>query len=305
MSATGLADNLYKKVLFGKNSVLGIQVNGTPESVNSITVDDIRAYYESSMNSNLISVSVSGDVTKEEILKEMSFMNTIKNKGERKYDEPIKPTIEKTKIYFCDKKNAAQSEIRVGYIAIPYDSYGEYYKNQIMNFSFGGAFNSRLNYLLREIKGWTYGARSGFSGSKFAGPFTFSGGFKANTTDSTLVEIMKEMKGFRDGGITDDELSFTKNAMSQSDALKYETPMQKLFFIKRIMDYNMDKDYVSKQTGILNAIGKPEINELAKKNLPIDKLVIFVLGDKATNLEKIKKLGFDVVELDNDGNEVK
>lgn len=305
MSAASLADNLYKKLLFGKNSVIGTQINGIAASVNAITIDDIKAHYESSMNSNFISVSISGDVTKDEILKEMSFMNDIKNKGERKYEEPVKPVIDKTKIYFCDKKNAAQSEIRVGYVAIPYDPYGDYYKNQIMNFSLGGAFNSRLNYLLREIKGWTYGARSGFSGSKFAGPFTFTGGFKANTTDSTLVEIMKEMKNFRDGGITDEELSFTKNAMSQSDALKYETPMQKLFFIKRIMDYNLDKDYVSKQTGILNSIGKAEINDLAKKYLPVDKLVIFVLGDKATNLDKVKKLGYEVVELDNEGNEVK
>lgn len=305
MSAASLADNLYKKLLFGKNSVIGTQVNGIAASVNAITIDDIKAHYESSMNSNFISVSISGDVTKDEILKEMSFMNDIKNKGERKYEEPVKPVIDKTKIYFCDKKNAAQSEIRVGYVAIPYHPYGDYYKNQIMNFSLGGAFNSRLNYLLREIKGWTYGARSGFSGSKFAGPFTFAGGFKANTTDSTLVEIMKEMKNFRDGGITDEELSFTKNAMSQSDALKYETPMQKLFFIKRIMDYNLDKDYVSKQTGILNSIGKAEINDLAKKYLPVDKLVIFVLGDKATNFDKVKKLGYEVVELDNEGNEVK
>jgi len=100
-------------------------------------------------------------------------------------------------------------------------------------------------------------------------------------------------------------LSFTKNALTQSDALRYEAPMQKLFFVKRIMDYNLEKDYVSKQMNILNSITKEEINGLAKKNLPADKLVIFVLGDKATNLEKVKKLGYDVIEIDNEGNEVR
>jgi zinc protease len=305
MSAAGLADNLYKKLLFGKNNVIGVPVNGTTNSLNSISLEDVKAYYDQCMNSSLMSVSISGDITKDEMMKQMAFMNDIKDKGARKYEEPARPAIEKTKIYFCDKKGAAQSEIRAGYVAFPYDPYGEYYKSQIMNYSFGSAFNSRLNYFMREVKGWTYGCRTGFSGSKFAGPFTFSGGFKANTTDSTLTEFMKETVNFRNGGINDDELSFTKNALTQSDALRYEAPMQKLFFVKRIMDYNLEKDYVSKQMNILNSITKEEINGLAKKNLPADKLVIFVLGDKATNLEKVKKLGYEVVEIDNEGNEVK
>ena len=305
MSAAGLADNLYKKLLFGKNSVIGIPTNGTTNSLNNITLDDVKGFYDQSMNSSFISVSISGDVTKDEMMKHLAFMNDIKDKGARKYDEPAKPAIEKTKIYFCDKKGAAQSEIRAGYVAFAYEPFGEYFKSNIMNYSFGAAFNSRLNFLLREVKGWTYGCRTGFGGSKFAGPFTFSGGFKANTTDSTLTEFMKEIIKFREGGINDEELSFTKNAMSQSDALRYEAPMQKLFFIKRIMDYNLEKDYVSKQMSILNGITKEEINGLAKKNLPADKLVIFVLGDKATNLDKVKKLGYDVIEIDNEGNEVK
>lgn len=305
MSAAALAENLYKKLLFGKDNVIGVPVSGSLNSVKALTIDDVKAYYDKTMNSSLFSVSVSGDVTKDEVMKELAFLNDIKDKGALSYAEPSKPVIEKTKIYFCDKKNAAQSEIRIGYVALPYDPYGEYYKSQIMNFSFGGAFNSRTNYLLREIKGWTYGSRSGFGGSKYAGPFTFAGGFKANTTDSTLVEVMSEMKKYREGGITDAELTFTKNAMSQSDALRYEAPTQKLYFIKRIMDYSLDKDYVSKQTAILNSITKEEINGLAKKNLPMDKLVIFVLGDKASNMEKVKKLGYDVIEIDNDGNEVK
>lgn len=305
MNASALASGLFKKLLYGKNSVLGIQVNGTTESLNNISIEDVKAYYNDCMNSNLISVSVSGDASKDEILKQMAFMNDIKAKEVKKYEEPSRPAIEKTKIYFCDKKGAAQSEIRAGYVAFPYEPLGEQYKSNIMNFAFGGAFNSRVNYSMREVHGWTYGCRSGFGGSKFAGPFEFSGGFKANTTDSALVEFMAQTVKYRNEGTTDEELSFTKNAMSASDALRYEAPSQKLFFIKRIMDYNLDKDYVSKQMAILNSITKEEVNALAKKNIPADKMVIFVLGDKATNLEKVKKLGYDVIEIDNEGNEVK
>jgi zinc protease len=305
MSATALADMIYAKLLYGKNNTIGIPVNGTSASLSGITLDDVKAYYDQTMNSKLMSVAISGDISKDEIMKEMAFMNDIKAKDEKKYEEPAKPVIEKTKIYFCDKKGAAQSEIRAGYIAFPYEPFGEFFKSNIMNYSFGGAFNSRLNYSMREVHGWTYGCRSGFKGDKYAGPFEFSGGFKANTTDSTLAEFFEIGKKFRDAGVTDEELNFTKNAISQADALKYEAPTQKLFFIKRIMDYGLDKDYVAKQMSILSSITKDEVNALAKKNIPMDKLVVFVLGDKASNLEKIKKLGYDVVEIDMEGNEIK
>jgi len=75
------------------------------------------------------------------------------------------PAIAKTKIYLVKKEKAPQSEIRVSYMAIPYDPTGDYYKAQIMNYTLGGAFNSRINMNLREAKGWTYGARTGFNGS--------------------------------------------------------------------------------------------------------------------------------------------
>jgi len=302
-NASVLADNAYRRLIYGSNNVMGYPAHGTTETVNSLTIDDVKNFYNS-LNSSMLSLAVTGDVSKEEIEQELSFLSRLKSGSILMAASSDAPKIEKTKIFFVDKKNAAQSEIRIGYLALPYDYQGDYYTNNIMNYSFGGAFNSRINTLLRESKGWTYGTRSGFAGTKFAGPFTISGGFKANTTDSTLVELFKELKKYTNDGITDEELTFTKNAIAQSDALKYESAMQKLFFIKRLLDYDLPKDYVATQTKILSEIQKDKINQHAKKYLPYNNMVIVVVGDKATNLDKVKKLGFDVAEIDANGNPV-
>ena len=299
-NAGALAEMAFKKILYGQNHVLGYLGKGTSETVKSLTLDDVKNYYNN-LNTSMISVAVNGDAKKEEIETGLAFLLKIKSGTPAVADVSATPTIEKTKIYFVDKKNAAQSEIRVGYIAMPYDAHGDFYKSNIMNFSFSGAFNSRINYLLREIKGWSYGVRGGFSGTQYPGIFSISGAYKANTTDSTVVEIFKEFKEFVNNGIKDDEITFTKNAIAQADGLKYESPFQKLNFIKRVLDYNLSKDYVAKQTEILNAISKNDINELAKKYLPYNNMVIVIVGDKATNLEKVKKLGFDVLEIDSNG----
>ena len=93
--------------------------------------------------------------------------------------------------------------------------------------------------------------------------------------------------------------------MAQSDALKYESPFQKLGFVKRILDYNLPKDYVKQQGDILKNITKQEINDRAKKHLPYNNMVILIVGDKASNFEKVKALGYDITELDLNGNEIK
>ncbi len=299
-NASTMADVAYRKLLYGFDNVMGYPSNGTAETVSAITIEDLKAYY-AKLNPSILTIAVSGDVTKEQIVQDLAFLSKLKSGTPLPASNPETIKIEKTKIYFVDKKNAAQSEIRIGYMALPYDYQGDFYKSNIMNYSFGGAFNSRINFLLREVKGWTYGTRSGFSGSMYAGPFTISGGFKANTTDSSLVELFNELKKFNESGVTDEELAFTKNAIAQSDALKYESPMQKLGFIKRVLEYNLPRDYVATQTQILKEIGKDKINECAKKYLPYNNMIVIVVGDKASNFEKVKKLGFEVVEIDMNG----
>jgi len=214
------------------------------------------------------------------------------------------PSVDKTRIYFVNKDKAPQSEIRIGYLALPYDADGECYRANVMNYNLGGNFNSRINLTLREKRVFTSGARSSFSGNFMQGPFTASAGVKAEKTDSSLMDFFNEMKLFRDNGITNDELGFMKSSLGQRDALKYETHNQKLSFLRDILVYNLSSDFTQRQSGILQSMTVEQINALAKKHLPLDKMIVVVVGDKATNLDKVKALGYEVIELDSDGNSV-
>ena len=150
------------------------------------------------------------------------------------------PAINGQTIYFVDQPGAPQSEIRIGQRALAYDAKGEYFKAGIMNYMLGGAFNSRINLNLREDKGYTYGARSFFNGNEFYGYYRAGAGVRADSTAASLNEFMKEMNKYRNNGITDSELKFTKSAIGQSDARAYETPSQKLGFLSRMMTYGLD-----------------------------------------------------------------
>lgn len=296
-----VANNVFNKLLYGDNSIMSIPAGGTTATVSSITLEDLKSYYKKNISPNISNLVVVGDISKADVLTKVNFLKTWKSTNVSLPKEDAVPEINKTKIYLINKDKAAQSEIRIGYMSMPYDATGEFYKSTLMNYTLGGAFNSRINMNLREDKGYTYGARSTFNGTKYAGPFVASAGVRANATDSAMVEFIKEINNYSGSGISEEELQFTKNSIGLSEALKYETPAQKAVFLKRISDFNLSPDYTDKQNQLLNTITKTEIDQLAKQKLPLEKMVITVVGDKKLIYEGLSKLGYEIIEMDSDG----
>jgi zinc protease len=301
-----IANSVFAKLNYGPNNILGVSEDGTEETVKNITLQDIESYYNNYMTSQGAKVVVVGDIKQEEVLPQLDFLKQLPNKKVNLVKpSAVATNVDKTKVYLVDVPKGAQTEFRVGYATgLKYDATGDYYKSFLANFPLGGGFNSRLNMNLREEKGWTYGASSRFIGDDNTGEFRFSSGIRADATDSALAEVMREMNNYVQKGPTDEEVAFMKGAVGQSDALRYETGPQKAMFIRRILDYNLPANYTAMQTKILNGMTKSQMQAFAKKYLHPEKINILLVGDKAKVIDGVKKLGYEVVELDSDGNKV-
>lgn len=298
-----IASRVFDKLKYGPDNIMGMPENGTESSIKRLTINDIQNYYDQYMTSLDAKVVIVGDIKQQEIMPKLAFLNKLPNKKFTLPKPASAPDVKKTSIYVIHVPKAAQTEFRIGYATgMPYDATGEYYKTTLMNYPLGSNFNSRVNINLREDKGWTYGARTGVNGNKYNGEFVFSTGIRADATDSALVEVMKELKLYESKGITEEELVFMKKALGQIDALLYETSAQKAGFIRRILDYNLSDNYVDQQNTILKNIGKTEIDALAGKWIKTNNMHILLVGDKEKMLPGIEKLGYEIVELDVDGN---
>jgi zinc protease len=298
----GVASTVYNKILYGTDNVRTYATGGNEETVAGITLQDVQDYYDKYFTPSQTKIVIVGDVNQGTARGNLAFLNSWADKKVTIPAPAEGKTFDKTTLYLVDVPNAAQSEIRIGYLdKLNYDATGEYYKLGIANYILGGAFNSRINLNLREKKGWTYGARSGFSSSKYGGDFTAYAGVLATATDSSIVEFIKEIRNYQANGITPDELKFTQTSIGQSDARRYETNGQKAAFLSRILEYNLKPTYVDEQNKILSAITPAEINQLAAKYLNTDNMVILVVGDKAKILPGLQKLDYPIVELDADG----
>ena len=300
-----MADFIFAKMLFGEGHIMGTPTMGTKESVEKITLEDVKAYHRKMFSPDIARLVVVSDLKKDEILKKNMFLQNWKSTGVKlktQTDLVSKAQPGPTTIFLYDKKAAAQSEIRVGRAALPYDATGEYYRASLMNYPLGGHFNSRINLSLREEHGWTYGARAGFSGNPYNGSYSASAGVRAPSSDSAVAEFMSIITNYEKNGIKDDELAYMKKAITQKEALRYEDPYQKLFFMKNIVDYNLPDNYTQTQLQILQSMTKPGIDSLAHKWLGNENMTITVVGDSALLYDRLVKLGYKVSVVDAQGN---
>ncbi len=301
---SAIASQVFNKLLYGKDHIYSIPTSGTEATVENITLEDVKAFYNDYYTPSLSELVIVGDITQEEVMGQLDFLKTWEKKKVSIPKMPKGNKVDKTMVYLVDKAKAPQSQIRIGYMTdLNYDVTGEYFKSNLMNYALGGAFNSRINLNLREDKGWTYGARSFFTGASDTetAAYVASAGVKASASDSSVVEFMNEIKKYNKFGITDDELTFMRNAVGQRDARSYEAPWQKAGFLGRILHYDLDRSFVDEQAEIIKSITKEEINDLAKKYLQYDKMNILLVGDEASIRPKLEKLGYEVVSLDEKG----
>ncbi|MGW8368803.1 MAG: insulinase family protein, partial [Gammaproteobacteria bacterium] len=275
---------------------------GLAETLGNITLDDVRAFYERVYSPVTASVVTVSDIPRDELVDSLSLLTEWSGDERPKARVQPLPELEAGTLYVIDKPDAAQSEIRIGMRAMPYDALGEFHRAQLMNFALGGAFNSRINLNLREDKGFTYGARSGFGGDDRFGTFRASAGVRTDATAAAIVEFVNEIERYGEHGISQEELEFTKQAIGQRDALRYETPLQKLGLLSNIVTFDLPDDFTERQGEILADIGKPEIDRLAKEHLKFDDMILVVVGDTDAILPELESLAYPIVQLDAEGN---
>jgi zinc protease len=291
--AESIADKLFDNILYG-NTIMGTYAS--EKTMKKLSLDDVKSYYKNYYSPKAARVVVVSDIPENQILPKLDFLNKWTGSDVKLQEFTGFPDIPKTQIYLAHKDDAAQSVLSIGHGGLAYDANGDYFKSKISNFPLGGAFNSRLNLNLREDKGYTYGIRSTFQGTENPGPFFVFASVKLNATDSCITEIMKELNDYTKKGVTDEELEFTKSAMLNNEALKYETPEQKASFLSQILRYDLGKDFTQSQSKILREINKADINSIAQKNIHPDKMIILAVGNKYLLKDKLEKLGYGKVK---------
>jgi zinc protease len=285
-----VANNTLYKLIYGDNNLLSVEPAGNEESVNSITMTDLKEFYDRNFSPSQARFIIAGDIDPERV---KTALAGIESKWQAK-DVPI-PSValpvppEKSKIYFVDVPGAKQSVIFIGCPSVLRTD-PEYYPAYVTNYKLGGSFNGLFNLILREEKGFTYGARSYFNAARNYGTFVASSMVRTNSTVESVTIFKNEMEKYRDS-IPQEYVDFTKSALLRGNARNFETLGNLLSMLNNIAQYDLPTDYVKQDEAFLMGLIPERVKELAKKYIDPAKMYYVVVGDAATQLKDLEKVG--------------
>jgi zinc protease len=299
-----VASDVFSKLIYGENNILASDIAGTEESVSTITIDDLKKYYENYFVPNLASITIVGDVAEDKAIATFQSLELRWKKEEVNFKEyPVPEKSENASVYFVDFPDAKQSVIRIGNIGMTYNN-EDFYPATVMNYKLGGSFSGNVNLILREEKGYTYGARTSFTGSIYPGYFVASASVSSSSTLESVEIFIDEMNKYREG-IPRSDLEFTKNALIRSNARAFETLGALRGMLNNIATYNLPYDYVKEREEFVRNITLEQHKELTQEYITPFKMTYLIVGDAKTQLEPLNKLGFGKpVMLDRDGNPI-
>jgi len=300
-----IADAVFARLVYGDHP-LAQDVRGTLETVAAITLDDLRAWHRENLVPELAAFHVAGAAGRDATLRALSEL------GDRwggaalpAFPPDPEPGAGRAGVHFVDVPGAAQSVLRIGYLAMA-ETDPDYWPAQVTNFRLGGGgFASELTLTLREGLGYTYGISSGFRGGPRPGPFQVGSAVRSNVTLEALQEIRRIMEE-HGPGFTEEDLEITRGFLVRNNAGAFETLGAKVGLLSDMSAYGFPADIQLRRAEEVQAMTVEQIREMAERHLDTGAMTWLVVGDARTQLPRLDALGLGPVTLlDRDGHPVR
>ncbi len=293
----------FDKLIYGKEHIFSLPTNGTEESVNGITLDDLKQFY-TNLSPRLTTFHVVGAVDTDKVTSALSDLEKNWN-GEEIVIPNYKAIEEATPgtLYFIDVPNSKQSVLYIGKQALSAadeDAVKLNYANEIL----GGGSSGMLFQTLRIEKGYTYGAYSYIPNRSEVAPFILNTSVRSNATLPSL-EIVREMLLNYGPNFTEEDVALTQNKLIKQNTRAYESLGAKLNILKDISKFDKSLTYIEEEQRVLQNMDLSDFKGMVDKYIQEEEMIYIVVGDKATQFNEVKKLGKPIVELDIYGNVIK
>jgi predicted Zn-dependent peptidase len=175
-----------------------------------------------------------------------------------------------------------------------------------LNNIFGGDFVSRLNMNLREDKHWSYGAGSFVNPAKGQRPLLAYVSVQIDKTKEAIQEFNKELSGINnEKPVTKEEFDrVQKNMVLQLPGM-WETNSSVRNSVETLVKFGLSNDYYNTYDAKVRNLTLPELQQISKEVIIPNHFTWFVVGDKAKIKSGLTELGYEIIELDADGNILK
>lgn len=288
----------FPRVVFGPTHRYGTSANGLPPAIEAFTIADLQAFYHAHYRPDNATLLIVGDVTPATVMPmlEKQF-GAWKSEGLAPLvaEVPMAPQLKSRQIFIVDKPEAAQSQIRIGWVGVP-RSTPDYAALEVLNTILGGSFTSRLNQNLREKNGYSYGASSAFDMRLSAGPFLAAAGVQTDKTGPAVAEFFNELDAIV-RPIPGDELAKAKNYVALSFPGEFETTGDLARKLEELVVYNLPEDTFANFVSSVTKVTAADLQQLAARYIQPDKMAVVVVGDRKTIEGPIRQLNLGPINF--------
>lgn len=292
-SAAAIAGRVTSALAYGKDHAAG--EFATEESINSVTLDDVKTFYNNYFVPTRGYLVISGDIEGKDAKK-------LVKKHMKNWDDKMAPVselpavvdVDERQINFIDVPNAVQTELAVIMVSDLKMNNPDYYAAVVTNYLLGGSFGSYLNMNLREKNGYTYGARTSLgTGRDYKSTFRATAKVRNEVTDSAVVETFNEIKRIRETFVEDEALANAKAKFLGSFIMQSEDKSVVADRAVRIKTMDLPDDFYKNFIKNINAVTKEDVKRVANKYIDPSKARIVLVGKAGDVLENLEKMKID------------
>ena len=289
------------RVLFGDDHPYGRPAAGYEKTVKAITAADLRRHYQQVWRPNNASLVVVGDFEADKLKAALEQALGGWKKGAVPASRPALARKQRPRLVLVDKPGAPQTVLRLVGPGVARSS-PDRPPLSLLATVLGGSFTSRLNFNLREQKGYTYGAGSSFQFLRRPGPFFAAAAVFTKVTDAALGEFLKELGALRTGLVTAEELTKARAMQQQRLAEALSTTGGTAGTLADLSLYGLPLDEPVRFIKALQKADAPLLKRLANKTIDPATITIVAVGDRKVIEPGLKALGLPAPEIrDADG----
>lgn len=286
-----LAQRTASYVRYGAEDIRSRSVLGSRASLSELTMDDLKAFYETNLEPQIASFRIVGNVSEAEVRAALAPLAEAWPRGTAQRPVVEAPAVpDEAKIYFYDFPGAKQSVFTFTHPAMKRTD-DDFYPAVVSNYRLGGGgFASRLTQQLREGKGYTYGINSSFNSSQHEGSFDLFSQIRTNVT-LEATQLVRDILLNYASTYSEEDLAVTKSYFLNSKARQFESFGAKLGILSNIDLFDLPYNYVAKENEIVEAMTVEEIQRLANAYILPNRMSYVIVGDAETQLERLAQLG--------------